>query len=141
MDVARFDRAPDELALLERAQAVAAAHPRPEGRAFSREELLAIFRELAPTGYLGSILPAHAGVEQDPRKRIVALRMLRLKASPEQSPRLVYCEVARNGSGRYRSFHTRHWIGCKEAVPHAPCEERLDRAVVLMDRCIRVSSP
>ena len=61
MDVARFDRAPDELALLERAQAVAAAHPRPEGRAFSREELLAIFRELAPTGYLGSILPAHAG--------------------------------------------------------------------------------
>lgn len=61
MDTARFERTPAELALLERAQAVAHTHPRPEGRAFNRTELLAIYRDLAPTGYLGSTLPRGAG--------------------------------------------------------------------------------
>lgn len=58
---ARFERTTAELALLERAQAVAAAHPRPQGRAFTAAELRAIFRELAPTGYLASTLPKEAG--------------------------------------------------------------------------------
>lgn len=61
MDAARFERTPVELALLERAQAVARAHLRPQGRAFMRSELLEICRELAPTGYLGSTLPREAG--------------------------------------------------------------------------------
>lgn len=60
MDLARFDRTAAERALLERAQAVAAAHPRPVGRAFTTVELQAIFRELASTGYLASTLPKDA---------------------------------------------------------------------------------
>lgn len=61
MDTPRFDRSVRERALLERAEAIATAHPRPQGRPFGRDELLAIFRELAPTGYLGSTLPKEAG--------------------------------------------------------------------------------
>jgi alkylation response protein AidB-like acyl-CoA dehydrogenase len=61
VDVARFDRSPNEHALLERAQAIADAHPRPAGRPFDAGELRAIFRALAPTGYLASTLPAAAG--------------------------------------------------------------------------------
>jgi alkylation response protein AidB-like acyl-CoA dehydrogenase len=57
----RFDRSASETALLERAQSIAAAHPRPVGRAFDAKELRAIFRELAPTGYLASTLPKEAG--------------------------------------------------------------------------------
>lgn len=61
MNVPRFDRSAPENALLERAQAIAAAHPRPENRPFDANELRAIFRELAPTGYLASTLPKDAG--------------------------------------------------------------------------------
>jgi alkylation response protein AidB-like acyl-CoA dehydrogenase len=61
MDAPRFDRSPRECALLERAQAIAAAHPRPAGRPFEATELRAIFRQLAPTGYLASTLPTAAG--------------------------------------------------------------------------------
>lgn len=61
MDSPRFDRSPAERELLARAQAVADAHPRPRGRPFDAGELRAIFRELAPTGYLGSTLPRDAG--------------------------------------------------------------------------------
>ena len=57
----RFDRSADEHTLLERAEAVARAHPRPADRPFDADELHAIFRELAPTGYLGSTLPSEAG--------------------------------------------------------------------------------
>ncbi len=61
MDAGRFDRTARERELLERAEAVAAANPRPQGRAFDAAELRAIFRALAPTGYLASTLPAEAG--------------------------------------------------------------------------------
>lgn len=61
MDTYRFDHTPHECELMERAHAVALAHPRPDGRAFDATELSAIFRELAPTGYLASTLPAQAG--------------------------------------------------------------------------------
>jgi alkylation response protein AidB-like acyl-CoA dehydrogenase len=61
MDAPRFDRSKNEYALLERAQAIAAAHPRPEGRPFDANELRSIFRALAPTGYLASTLPKDAG--------------------------------------------------------------------------------
>ena len=61
VDAPRFDRSSGEIALLERAQAVASAHPRPAGRAFDASELRAIFRELAPSGYLASTLPESAG--------------------------------------------------------------------------------
>lgn len=61
MNAPRFDRSASENALLERAQAIAAAHPRPENRPFDAGELRAIFRELAPTGYLASTLPKEAG--------------------------------------------------------------------------------
>jgi alkylation response protein AidB-like acyl-CoA dehydrogenase len=61
LDSARFDRSSAEQALLERAEAVSSAHPRPEGRPFDAAELRSIFRELAPTGYLGSTLPREAG--------------------------------------------------------------------------------
>lgn len=61
MDTPRFDRSPKEVALLEAAQAVADAHPRPIGRAFDAGELRAIFRALLPTGYLTSTLPREAG--------------------------------------------------------------------------------
>ncbi len=47
--------------MLERAQAIAAAHPRPPDRPFDASELRAIFRALAPTGYLASTLPGEAG--------------------------------------------------------------------------------
>ena len=61
MDAARFGRSPEEHALLQRAHAIARAHPRPAGRAFGAAELQAIFRKLAPTGYLASTLPKEAG--------------------------------------------------------------------------------
>ena len=61
MTAPRFDRSTSETALLERAQTIAAAHPRPAGRAFDTGELRAIFRKLAPTGYLASTLPHDAG--------------------------------------------------------------------------------
>lgn len=61
MNAPRFDRSAAENALLERAQAIAAAHPRPATRPFDAGELRAIFRELAPTGYLASTLPKEAG--------------------------------------------------------------------------------
>ncbi|MEO7711162.1 MAG: acyl-CoA dehydrogenase family protein [Caldimonas sp.] len=61
MESTRFDRAAGERALLERSAAIAAAHPRPAGRAFDAAELRRIFRALAPTGYLASTLPASAG--------------------------------------------------------------------------------
>ena len=61
MDAPRFDRSVRENALFERAQAIAAAHPRPVNRPFDANELRAIFRELAPTGYLASTLPKEAG--------------------------------------------------------------------------------
>ena len=57
----RFDRTAAEVGLLERAAAIAASHPRPSRRAFDAAELRAIFRELAPTGYLASTLPREAG--------------------------------------------------------------------------------
>lgn len=57
----RFDRSASENALLERTQAIAAAHPRPGSRPFDAGELRVIFRELAPTGYLASTLPKEAG--------------------------------------------------------------------------------
>jgi alkylation response protein AidB-like acyl-CoA dehydrogenase len=61
VDAPRFDRSGSENALLERAQAIAVAHARPPGRPLDAKELRAIFRELAPTGYLGSTLPKEAG--------------------------------------------------------------------------------
>ena len=61
MHASRFDRTPREHALLECAQAIAREHPRPAQRAFHADELRAIFRALAPTGYLASTLPAAAG--------------------------------------------------------------------------------
>jgi alkylation response protein AidB-like acyl-CoA dehydrogenase len=61
MDAPRFDRSREECALLERAAAIAAAHPRPAKRPFNARELRTIFRELAPTGYLASTLPRQAG--------------------------------------------------------------------------------
>jgi alkylation response protein AidB-like acyl-CoA dehydrogenase len=61
MAAPRFDRSDDEIALLERARAIASEHPRPVGRAFHASELRAIFRKLAPTGYLASTLPREAG--------------------------------------------------------------------------------
>ena len=61
MDGPRFDRSPSENALLERAQAIAAGHPCPANRPFDAHELRAIFRALAPTGYLASTLPKEAG--------------------------------------------------------------------------------
>ncbi|MBL0918561.1 MAG: acyl-CoA/acyl-ACP dehydrogenase [Hydrogenophaga sp.] len=61
MDADRFSLGPRERALRERAEAIAVAHPRPVGRPFHADELRAIFRELAPTGYLGSTLPPEAG--------------------------------------------------------------------------------
>jgi len=61
VDVVRFDRSPQECALFERAQAIAAAHPRPADRPFDGRELRTIFRALAPTGYLASTLPTEAG--------------------------------------------------------------------------------
>jgi alkylation response protein AidB-like acyl-CoA dehydrogenase len=61
METDRFDRTADERALLGVARAVASAYPRPVGRAFTTQELQAIFRKLAPTGYLASTLPKEAG--------------------------------------------------------------------------------
>jgi alkylation response protein AidB-like acyl-CoA dehydrogenase len=62
MDAPRFDRSREECALLERAAAIAAAHPRPpDNRPFDAHELREIFRQLVPTGYLASTLPANAG--------------------------------------------------------------------------------
>jgi alkylation response protein AidB-like acyl-CoA dehydrogenase len=61
VEAPRFDWSSRERALRERAEAVAAAHLRPAGRPFDAAELRGIFRELAPTGYLGSTLPAEAG--------------------------------------------------------------------------------
>jgi acyl-CoA dehydrogenase len=61
VDAPRFDRSGRENALLERAQAIAAAHERPPGRPLDAKELRAIFRELAPTGYLASTLPKESG--------------------------------------------------------------------------------
>lgn len=61
LDTPRFDRSARENALLESARAIAAAHPRPAGRSFDAKELRAIFRELAPSGYLASTLPKEAG--------------------------------------------------------------------------------
>ena len=57
----RFDRSEGERALLAQGEAIAAAFPRPQGRAFEGSELRAIFRALAPTGYLASTLPKEAG--------------------------------------------------------------------------------
>ena len=61
MDAPRFDRSREECTLIDRAQAIATAHPRPANRPFDAGELRAIFRDLAPTGYLGSTLPKDAG--------------------------------------------------------------------------------
>jgi alkylation response protein AidB-like acyl-CoA dehydrogenase len=61
MVASRFSLTQRERALFERAEAIAAAHPRPQGRSFSADELRVIFRTLAPTGYLGSTLPVEAG--------------------------------------------------------------------------------
>ena len=61
MESTRFDRTAGERALLERAQAIAGAHPRPVGRPFDAAELRRIFRALAPTGYLASTLPTSVG--------------------------------------------------------------------------------
>lgn len=61
MDEARFNCSPKERALLERAEGVAASHPRPADRPLNADELRAIFRALAPTGYLASTLPREAG--------------------------------------------------------------------------------
>jgi alkylation response protein AidB-like acyl-CoA dehydrogenase len=61
MGVPRFARSAVEDALLERAQGIAAAHPRPANRPFDADELRLIFRELASTGYLASTLPREAG--------------------------------------------------------------------------------
>ncbi|NPC56407.1 acyl-CoA dehydrogenase family protein [Caenimonas soli] len=57
----RFASTTRERALFEQAEKVAAAHPRPKGRPFDAGELRAIFRELAPTGYLASTLPPEEG--------------------------------------------------------------------------------
>jgi alkylation response protein AidB-like acyl-CoA dehydrogenase len=57
----RFERSARESSLLEQAEAIARRHPRPEGRPFDKNELRAICRELAPTGYLASTLPKAAG--------------------------------------------------------------------------------
>ncbi|MBS0446896.1 MAG: acyl-CoA/acyl-ACP dehydrogenase [Proteobacteria bacterium] len=61
MTGARFDRTPAEQGLLAQGQAIAEAHPRPAGRPLDGAELRAIFRALAPTGYLASTLPREAG--------------------------------------------------------------------------------
>ena len=57
----RFGSSERERELFDRSEAVAAAHPRPAGRAFDGAELRDIFRELAPSGYLASTLPQQAG--------------------------------------------------------------------------------
>ena len=57
----RFDLSAGERALLERAEAVAAAHAPDDGDSLSLAALRAIFRELEPTGYLASVLPSEAG--------------------------------------------------------------------------------
>jgi alkylation response protein AidB-like acyl-CoA dehydrogenase len=57
----RFDLSAGERALLERAEAVAAAHAPDDGDSLSLAALRAIFGELEPTGYLASVLPSEAG--------------------------------------------------------------------------------
>jgi alkylation response protein AidB-like acyl-CoA dehydrogenase len=57
----RFGFSTAETALLERAEAIAAATPRPDGRPLNAAELRKLFTELAPTGYLASTLPKEAG--------------------------------------------------------------------------------
>jgi alkylation response protein AidB-like acyl-CoA dehydrogenase len=61
VDAPRFGWSTPERVLRERAEAIAAAHPRPAERAFDAAELRGVFRALAPTGYLGSVLPREAG--------------------------------------------------------------------------------
>jgi alkylation response protein AidB-like acyl-CoA dehydrogenase len=57
----RFDLSAGERALLEQAAAIAASHVPVDGESMSLPALRAIFRELQPTGYLGSVLPSEAG--------------------------------------------------------------------------------
>lgn len=57
----RFDLSAGERALLEQAAAIAASHAPVDGESMSLPALRAIFRELQPTGYLGSVLPPEAG--------------------------------------------------------------------------------
>lgn len=57
----RFSLDEREAALFRQGEEIAAAFPRPSGRPFTRDELLAIYARLAPTGYLGSVLPEAAG--------------------------------------------------------------------------------
>ena len=61
MDGGRFCRSDRETAFLERAVAIAAAHPAPSDRALTGDELRTLFRALVPTGYLASTLPPQAG--------------------------------------------------------------------------------
>jgi hypothetical protein len=57
----RFDLSAGERALLERAEAIAASHAPAGGESISLATLRGIFRELEPTGYLGSVLSPEAG--------------------------------------------------------------------------------
>jgi alkylation response protein AidB-like acyl-CoA dehydrogenase len=57
----RFDLSAGERALLEQAETIAAAHAPGDGESMSLAALRGIFRELQPTGYLGSVLPPEAG--------------------------------------------------------------------------------
>jgi alkylation response protein AidB-like acyl-CoA dehydrogenase len=57
----RFYLSAGESALLERAQAIAASHAPVDGHSMSLAALRGVFRELEPTGYLGSVLPPEAG--------------------------------------------------------------------------------
>jgi len=57
----RFDLSAGESALLERAAAIAASHAPVDGHSMSLAALRGVFRELEPTGYLGSVLPPEAG--------------------------------------------------------------------------------
>jgi alkylation response protein AidB-like acyl-CoA dehydrogenase len=57
----RFDLSAGESALLERAEAIAASHAPVDGHSMSLAALRGVFRELEPTGYLGSLLPPEAG--------------------------------------------------------------------------------
>lgn len=57
----RFDSSTAERHLLDQAQGIARTHAHDGGEAPAVEQLRAAFRALAPTGYLGSLLPRSAG--------------------------------------------------------------------------------
>lgn len=69
----RFDYAPHERELFDAARAIAARHAPADRTALSQPALVALFKDLAPLGYLGSVLPREAGGHGLPSLAFAAL--------------------------------------------------------------------